>query len=101
MWISRTRVEAQSELTWMLEKMGATVETGPVPSDDALIVVTPLGIDATTSAIDEGLDPERTVAIDTLVPLALRRTLMTTPVTRPDVRDEAHGLFASDGVPVT
>ncbi len=100
-WISRARVEAQSELTWLLGRMGATVEAGPVPSDDALIVVAPLGDDATTAAIDEGLDPERTVAIDTLVPLALRRTLMTTPVTRPDVRAEAHGLFASDGVAVT
>ncbi|MEO8935303.1 MAG: 3-hydroxyacyl-CoA dehydrogenase [Burkholderiaceae bacterium] len=100
-WISRAHVGAQSELTWLLEKMGATVETGSVPSDDALIVVTPLGSDATTCAIEEGLDPERTVAIDTLVPLALRRTLMTTPVTLPVVRDEAHGLFASDGVAVT
>ncbi len=100
-WISRAHVEAQSELTWLLEKMGATVEAGAVPSDDALIVVTPLGGDATTCAVEEGLDPERTVAIDTLVPLALRRTLMTTPVTSPQVRDEAHGLFASDGVAVT
>ena len=100
-WISRAHVESQSALTWLLEKMGATVEAGPVPSDDALIVVTPLGVDATTCTIEEGLDPERTVAIDTLVPLALRRTLMTTPVTRADMRDEAHGLFASDGVPVT
>jgi len=100
-WISRAHVEAQSEVTWLLGKMGATVEAGPVPSDDALIVVTPLGMDATTCAIEEGLDPERVVGIDTLVPLALRRTLMTTPITRPEVRAEAHGLFASDGVAVT
>lgn len=100
-WVSRARVDAQSAVTWVLESMGATVETGPVPSDQALIVVTPLGGDATTAAINEGLDPERTVGIDMLVPLALRRTLMTTPVTLPVVRDEAHGLFASDGVPVT
>jgi 3-hydroxybutyryl-CoA dehydrogenase len=100
-WVSRAHVEAQSEVTWLLGTIGATVEAGPVPSDDALIVVTPLGADATTTAIEEGLDPERTVAIDTLVPLALRRTLMTTPLTLPAVRDEAHGLFASDGVAVT
>ena len=100
-WISRAHVEAQSTLTWLLQKMGATVEAGLIPSDDALIIVTPMGCDATTSAIEEGLDPERTVAIDTLVPLALRRTLMTTPVTSPTMREEAHGLFASDGVPVT
>jgi 3-hydroxybutyryl-CoA dehydrogenase len=100
-WISRAHADAQAQLTWMLEKMGATVEAGPQPSDDALIIVTPMGKDATTSAIEEGLDPERTVAIDTLVPLALRRTLMTTPITRPLVREEAHGLFAADGAAVT
>ena len=100
-WISRAHADTHGELTWLLQKMGASVETETLPSDDALIVVTPLGLDATTSALEQGLDPERTVAIDTLVPLALRRTLMTTPVTRPEVRDEAHGLFASDGVPVT
>jgi len=100
-WISRAMPDAHAELTWRLQKIGATVESGDFPSDDALIVVAPLGGDATTSALEQGLDPERTVAIDTLVPLALRRTLMTTPVTRPEVRDEAHGLFASDGVAVT
>ena len=100
-WISRDHAEAQGELTWLVQKMGATVEAENVPSEDALIVVTPLGGDATSAAIAEGLDPERTVAIDLLTPLALRRTLMTTPVTLPEVRDEAHGLFASDGVPVT
>ena len=100
-WISRAHTLAHGELTWLLQKMGASVETEALPSDDALIVVAPLGSDATTTALEQGLDPERTVAIDTLVPLALRRTLMTTPVTRPEIRDEAHGLFASDGVPVT
>ncbi|MGI9026376.1 MAG: 3-hydroxyacyl-CoA dehydrogenase family protein, partial [Burkholderiaceae bacterium] len=100
-WITRAHADTHGELTWLLQKMGASVETEDVPSDDALIVVAPLGSDATTTALEEGLDPERTVAIDTLMPLALRRTLMTTPLTRPEVRDEAHGLFASDGVPVT
>ncbi len=100
-WVSRAHSDTHGELTWLLQKMGASVETEALPSEDALIVVAPLGSDATTTALDQGLDPERTIAIDTLVPLALRRTLMTTPVTRADVRDEAHGLFASDGVPVT
>ena len=100
-WISRAHADAQGELTWLLGKMGASVEAATVPSEDALIVVTPMGCDATTCAIDEGLDPERTIAIDTLMPLAMRRTLMTTPVTLPEVRAEAHGLFASDGTAVT
>jgi len=48
-----------------------------------------------------GLDPGCTVAVDPLFGFSKRRTLMTTPVTRPEVRDAAHALLASDGVPVS
>jgi len=66
-----------------------------------LILVTPLGEDATTCAVEQELDPKRTVAVDTLFPMVKRRTIMGTPVTDPVFRDAAHGLLASDGVPVT
>lgn len=87
----------------LLGKLGATIDQGERPADDALIIVTPLGLDATTCAVEQQLDAQRTVALDTLFPLleAKRRTLMTTPVTRPEVRDAAHALFAKDGVPVS
>jgi 3-hydroxybutyryl-CoA dehydrogenase len=39
--------------------------------------------------------------VDTLFPLAKRRTIMGTPVTDPAQCDAAHGLLASDGVAVT
>jgi 3-hydroxybutyryl-CoA dehydrogenase len=39
--------------------------------------------------------------VDCLTGLAKRRTLMTTPVTEPAMRDAAHALLARDGVPVT
>ncbi|MGQ0509345.1 MAG: 3-hydroxyacyl-CoA dehydrogenase [Betaproteobacteria bacterium] len=67
----------------------------------ALCIVAPLGDDATTTALKLGLDPTRTVAIDSLFGFSKRRTLMTTPVTAPDARDAAHALLASDGVPVS
>ena len=41
------------------------------------------------------------LAVDTLFPMVKRRTIMGTPVTDPAQRAAAHGLFASDGVPVT
>jgi dihydroxy-acid dehydratase len=47
------------------------------------------------------LDPSRTVAVDPLFGFGKRRTLMATPVTRPELRDAAHALLASDGVPVS
>jgi len=41
------------------------------------------------------------VAVDTLFPMVKRRTIMGTPVTDEAFRQAAHGLLASDGVPVT
>jgi 3-hydroxybutyryl-CoA dehydrogenase len=63
--------------------------------------VAPLGQDATSASLQLKLDPSRTVALDPLFGFAKRRTLMTTPVTKPEVRDAAHALIASDGVPVS
>src|SRR5216684_2213480 len=71
------------------------------PSRASVCFVAPLGKDATTTALELGLDPSRTVALDPLFGFAKRRTLMTTPLTLPEVRDAAHGLLAADGVPVS
>jgi 3-hydroxybutyryl-CoA dehydrogenase len=81
--------------------LGARVETGAKPPPEVLCLVAPLGQDATTTALQLQLDPTRTVAVDPLFGFAKRRTLMTTPVTRPEWRDAAHGLLAADGVPVS
>jgi len=70
-------------------------------SDASLCIVQPWGMDATSMALSLGLDPVRTVALDPVTPFELRRTLMLTAVTAPEVRDLAHALLASDGVPVT
>jgi 3-hydroxybutyryl-CoA dehydrogenase len=90
------------------ERRAAVLDALSVPvrlvEDEALAelcVVLPLGHDATTAALAESLDAERTVALDVVTPLALRRTIMTTPKTLPEVRDLAHALFAAGGVAVT
>ncbi|MBS0449993.1 MAG: 3-hydroxyacyl-CoA dehydrogenase [Proteobacteria bacterium] len=70
-------------------------------SDADLAIVQPWGMDATSTALSLGLDPAKTVALDPLTPFGLRRTLMLTTVTTSVVRDAAHALLASDGVPVT
>jgi 3-hydroxybutyryl-CoA dehydrogenase len=79
------------------------LDDGASPAADSLIVVTPFGHDATSAAVEEGLDASRVVAVDTLFPLveAQRRTLMTTPATTRAARDQGHALLAADGVPVT
>jgi 3-hydroxybutyryl-CoA dehydrogenase len=86
------------ELKDFLSKF-TNLESKPAP--DSVCFVAPLGQDATTTAIQLHLDPKNTVAVDRLFGFAKRRTLMTTPVTQPGVRDAAHALLASDGVPVS
>jgi 3-hydroxybutyryl-CoA dehydrogenase len=102
-WVSARVPGARDAVLALIAKAGVAVDEGASPAADSLIVVTPLGFDATTAAVDEGLDASRVVAIDTLFPLvdAQRRTLMTTPATTRAARDTAHALFAHDGVPVT
>jgi 3-hydroxybutyryl-CoA dehydrogenase len=100
-WVSKTEPQGHEVLTALLTKLGANIETGAKPSAKALILVTPVGKDATSCAVEEGLDPKRTVAVDTLFPMVKRRTIMGTPLTEASVKEAAHGLLASDGVPVT
>lgn len=88
-------------LATLIGSLGVTPESSTTPSAQALCLIAPLGEDATTAALAEGLDPARTLAVDALLPFARRRTLMSTPVTRPDMRAAAWGLLASDGVPVS
>ena len=92
-------VWAVPELKELLINLGARVEVKP--SHEAVCFVAPLGLDATAAALEHGLDPARTVAVDPLFGFAKRRTLMTTPVTKMAVRDAAHALLAADGVPVS
>lgn len=85
----------------LVARLGTPLDTGASPAADSLCLVAPLGHDTTTAALAEGIDPARALAVDCLFPLEKRRTLMTTPVTRADMREAAHGLLASDGVPVS
>jgi 3-hydroxybutyryl-CoA dehydrogenase len=101
-WVS-TRAARRSELYQLLKDLGAKIETGQSPSPQALSLVAPLGFDITTVAVVERLDPSRTVGIDMLIDDAAtkRRVLATNPITRADMRDAAHALFARDGKAVS
>jgi len=102
-WVSNVHPSARDAVVELIRLAGITLDEGARPQADSLIIVTPIGLDATTAAVNEQLDAARTVAIDTLLPFATsrRRTLMTTPATLPVSRDAAHALFAADGTAVT
>src|SRR2546430_1462721 len=98
-WVSRSGLGTR--LAELVAKLGARIDAGAQPASQSLYLLAPVGRDATATALDEGLDPTRTLAVDCLFALDKRRTLMTTPVTAPAMRAAAHGLLASDGVPVS
>ena len=97
------RAARRAELYQLLKTLGASIETAQQPSEQALLLVAPLGHDVTTVAAVERLDPSRTIGIDMLLPdeMVKRRVLATNPAARADMRDAAHALFARDGKPVS
>ncbi len=76
-------------------------KTLAVDDGKSAILVAPIGKDATTEAIERGLDPKRTVAVDVTGDTARRITIMTPPGADPLVRDAAAAMFAKSGTKVT
>jgi 3-hydroxybutyryl-CoA dehydrogenase len=98
-WVlpSKNHPELQAPLIDLFKQAGANLETGDKPSEQALIVLTPIGWDLTTAVCDLQLHARRSVAVDVLFGMKGPRTLMVTPATDPAMRDAAHGLLAADG----
>lgn len=100
-WLGTENDNDRASLSALLEQLGAQVEQGATPSDDALCLLAPYGDDATRAAQRFATDPTRTVCIDPLLDCTRYRTLMLTPTTRVDLRNAAHALLAGDGVGVS
>ncbi len=102
-WISHAHEEGHQLAGNLLRGLGAAIQMGSQPDQDCLLIVTPYGQDVSTAVAEQGLDPARTVGVDTFngFEQAKRRTLMCSPATLPAWRDTAHALLASDGIPVS
>jgi 3-hydroxybutyryl-CoA dehydrogenase len=103
-WEEPRAPTTQPQSVWAVPELKELL--GPVrfesdPAKAAVCLVAPLGKDATTSALEHGLDAARTVAVDPLFGFSKRRTLMATAITRREVIDGAHALLAAGGVPVS
>ena len=99
-WIDPAEADGHAALTTLL-KDAVALDIGTKPGARSICLVTPCGRDATSAALEAGVEPERTLAVDTLLGLDGRITLMTTPVTDADVRDQAHAALAAPGRAVT
>lgn len=100
-WIACEDGATWQSLHERVVKLGARVEEGPTPGPASLCLLAPWDRDATTFAVERGLDALRCVAVDTAFGLDSHRTLMATPVTLPEFKRRAQSLFAVDGVPTS
>ncbi len=100
-WISQDDPESASHLANLVTAAGWSLETAENPSAQALCLLTPLGEDTTQCALRQGLKAEQCVAVDMLAGLEKRRSLMASPMTRPEVINAAANLMQADGTPVS
>ncbi|MBZ4395436.1 3-hydroxyacyl-CoA dehydrogenase [Myxococcus sp. AS-1-15] len=99
-WVAADEPGWREALLSLVRAAGWFPDDGEHPAPESLCLLAPLGRDATTTALALELDPERTVAVDLLFGPERRRTVMTTPVTRPAFLDSALALLGADGTPV-
>lgn len=97
-WIDPAAKHADG-LATLIEQAGAQVVQSH--KDASLLLIQPWGIDATQACADLGIDASRCVAIDPLPDLAKRRTLMLTPVTSPQARDQAAAILSADNIAIS
>jgi 3-hydroxybutyryl-CoA dehydrogenase len=100
-WIAPSEGIDTGPLRTLLATLGATVESGDGPSRDAIVVLTPIGEDATAAAIRHGQDAGRSIAIDPITPPDRHRTLMVTPATDPRMAEALCALLWRDGAGAT
>jgi 3-hydroxybutyryl-CoA dehydrogenase len=100
-WISQEDPESARALVTLANAAGWPLETGATPSHQALCLLTPLGEDATSCALRQGLDAKQCVAVDMLAGLDKRRSLMATPITQSAFIQAAQSLLNHDGTPVS
>jgi len=95
-WVSRAEAELAQPLADLLKASGVALDSDEHPGPDSVCLVTPVGQDATTAAVAQGLDPARTAAVDALF-MDGRLTLMLTAVTTQEARDGLRRVLARTG----
>jgi 3-hydroxybutyryl-CoA dehydrogenase len=98
-WVSKRDQESSVKIVNYLKSRSVDIDNDETPKRDSLIITTPFGLDATSSAISEKLDPSRVVAIDTFYGFENCKTLMPTIKTSDKYKDAALRLFNEEAAP--
>lgn len=96
-WISNVEPDLATRLAEKVRST-ATIESGMSPSDQSLILITPVGEDVSTYCSRNGLDARRTVAVNTLFSLERACELMASPALEEPWRNQATKLMQAVGL---
>ncbi|MGP9590396.1 3-hydroxyacyl-CoA dehydrogenase [Halomonas sp. AOP13-D3-9] len=99
-WLDRDDPEWRERFSHLLGIVGARLEDSETPSEEAICLVTPIGKTVSECIAEQGLPPERTLALETLAGFDTCRVLMRHPAIDPDVLAQATKALSMDGVPV-
>jgi 3-hydroxybutyryl-CoA dehydrogenase len=97
-WIDPA-ADRHDELSALSQQAGARITQSP--DDASLLLIQPWGIDVSQACADLGLNASRCVAVDPLPSLEMRRTLMLSPVTCVQSRDDAAAILGANNAPYT
>jgi 3-hydroxybutyryl-CoA dehydrogenase len=100
-WIAATDDAGRQWLEDLAERCGVYVEHGARPSDDALVLVAPLGEDTSAMVRRMDLPAERTIAVDTFASIDRRRVMMPCLTAQAHAISQAAALLGADGVSVS
>lgn len=98
-WVSKRNQESHVKIVNYLKSKGVDIDNDETPRGESLIITTPFGLDATSSAISEKLDPSRVIAVDTFYGFENCRTLMPTIKTNDKYKDAALCIFNEEAAP--
>lgn len=99
-WLQSEDAALRANVASVLEKAGASLESGAQPSAQAICLVTPLGEDCTAALTRLQLPAARTLALDSLATWSRRRTLMRQPAAEAALVAQARQALSADGIPV-
>jgi 3-hydroxybutyryl-CoA dehydrogenase len=100
-WLSNADRSTHPWVPARLSALGIALENEVTASANAILLTLPFGDDSTTTAVDRGLDPERVMALDALLPDVPHITLMPTVATRAEFRDSLLGMVVAGGAKAT
>lgn len=101
LWVPPEMRDDLSALLSACAECGVSLEDGPAPPAEGVLLIAPWGWDATTTAQRLDLDARRVMAVDPLTADRERVTIMSTPVTDAAVRVALHHALRVAGRRVT